>query len=231
MVYRKRTLKKKPMVSRRKTSLKSLVHKVMLKEEQPQYFSQSDNANYLSTMYHNQLYTWNIFNQNLWGQTIAGTGEFARTGDIIHVDSLRVKANIIAFNSAIGKTYIRILLVKANPVYAAATISATGLGSSDVFVGGTGNRANYTGICDPREVTVLYDKIIEVTQYATGQFGHHFDHLFKLNRKITYLPNTQTVKGQQYYFLVSAFQNGATSGVTPAISMSINSNMTFKNSL
>lgn len=231
MAYRKRILKKKPVVSRRKTSLKSLVHKVMLKDEQPQWFSQSDNALY-GTLYHNSIYTWNIFNQELWGVSAVSSNEFARTGDMIHVDHWDLNLNIQSSTATSASMYFRIIILKANPVYALAGPNNSGLGLSDIFVGGTGNRVVVNGVLDKREVTVLYDKLLTIQPYqASGLYGHNIHHRCKLNRKITYLPSTQTIKGQQYYCLFLPFITGGTSGTTAATYFAANSCMQFKNAI
>jgi len=187
----------------------------------------------LVTANHNTLYTWNPLSN-----IAIGTGELARLGQSIHVDTIKVKGQITNF-SQVNKDHdivVRLMWVKHTAQYGTGSNAfVSGLGSSQIFVDGSSTMTN--AIVDKTRCTKLKEeRIVLSPNYHTAASQHYryipFEFDCPLPKDgINFTYNTVTSnygKTNNYYLIATATQIlDGVSGTTVCANIEFDSQVQF----
>lgn len=146
-----------------------------------------------------------LYASNLTYFIAQGAGVQQRVGQKIHLKNFYIKGKLTSVNSAVvgnGTTIFRIMIIKSDQEL--TTTNAT-LTKGDVFRGST-NTLTARGFPDLSKVSVIYDKTHTLTSDIANANEHRvFTINKKINKKVIFNADTTSyLKGEQYYFLVTA---------------------------
>lgn len=218
--YRKKSFRKK------KPSLASIIKKVIHKDDDAHHAVIAQNNQVLGA---NTMYTSSLFTE-----IAQGTSNATRVGDAIWLEALKVRLNF--YGSATSNTVlIRFLIVKSGIEIAGGVsglwqTGGTGLSTGNVFLNTAVTTPAIDGIIDPKKVTVLYDKVVELTPRISGQVVvHNHNMTIPLKTKHVYqVGNSGYAKMKQIYCIAVPYQLGATTGAAIG-TIDMSSDIIFKN--
>jgi len=173
---------------------------------------------------HNTIYTWGP------SQTIAkGTGDDQRIGDHVQLEALKLHYKVesnAAFDSAVQ---YRIITLWSGEEFNVPVTLGSGLSASELFV--TGSSAwQVLGVCNPKAVTVLDDRTINLNNSITGvsDLESNF-YTVQLGQKLDYQTAGSIYgKNRNLYVVVIGSIDGGTTGTTVTGNILFNADLIFK---
>lgn len=165
------------------------------------------------------------YDYNPLGAITIGTSELQRVGDKIR--PMEFKANLRFVASTNDNThYVRVMLLKNNQQFGSGVSAfATNFSSVDIYY--TGNDTNRTFI-DTTNQTVCFDKIVRVEKQTTSA---QTSKIIKIRHKFTgpfqYMDGSDYAKTGNYYVIVAATRDSATTGTTVVGDIYMSSILTF----
>lgn len=169
-----------------------------------------------------------IFSYNITAQVVQGTTNQDRVGDAIQLLALKLNG-LVATGTPVGAYQIRVLVGWSGEEYNPATLGS-GLGSSEIFLPGTG--ANYTtnSIVNPKAFTVIHDEVMDINSVTANAELSNVMIKVPVRGKFSYQSSGSVYgKTRNLYLVVTGVVIGGTSGVTTVASFQSGIDLVFKN--
>lgn len=204
-----------------KRSLQSAVKSIVRRDlETPMHWIVSEQSQVVKQNTH---YTLNPFAAIPQGDTFG-----SRNGDVIHLDTLKVKCQMSP-NTTNAVSHVRLLLVKSTERYSPASTWVSGIGSTDLYINNPTNPTAH-GIIDPKKCSVIFDKLVKFKASVSSQIMDDLQTFsVPLNTTFTYETGTTYGKHSNYYFVVIPNQPGGVTGTTDIATVYISFDAIFKN--
>lgn len=177
-------------------------------------------------MTHNTIYTC-----NLTAGIIQGTGDAQRTGDSVQLSAVKLNG-LLSSNPAItASCQIRVIVGYSGEEYNVPnTFSAAGLTATELFQAGTGSAWANTGIINPKAFTVLDDRIVTLNNSISLVADiEEIAYTVPCNTTFPYQSGgSRFGKTRNLYIVVIGCSLNGTSGVTNSGSVSMSTDLIFK---
>jgi len=177
-----------------------------------------------TSMTHNTIYTFGP------SQTIArGTANDQRVGDSIHMEAFKINGYVKSNAAVNTAVQFRILVLWSGEEYAAPTTLTSGLSNTEIFLTNAGTWTS-AGITNPKAVTVLDDRVINLNNSITGVADlESFAYTVPIHQDHDYQSSGSTFgKNRNLYVVVIASIDGGVTGTTTAGTVLIYGDLIFK---
>lgn len=206
-----------------KRSLSSKVTDIVRKNlETPHHFINNDiNTSCLASTH----YTYNLLSNMTQGDS-----NDDRTGDIIHIDTIKFRNLFISDdNTPHREVFWRFMIVKSREAYTGPTWTS-GLGNSDLYVNSSTSFPTIYGIIDPKRVTVLFDKTFKTNKSYDTQTTYSLQEFnLPMDQKFVFDTDQVTGKNVNLYAVVIPYFHTSVSGTDTCGSVILNTDIIFKN--
>jgi len=171
-----------------------------------------------------------IYTANLTAGITQGTGNTNRDGDSVRLMALKLKGFVQTPSNATGMYTYRILVLYSGEEYTSVSWSSTGLTDTELFLPGTGTTWVPNGIINPKAVTCLYDKTIDVpTLVTTTADLESFNDTIQLNTDFDYQSTGSALgKTRNLYCLIIGSVVGGVAGSTNTGAVFVSTDLIFK---
>lgn len=178
-----------------------------------------------ATTAHGNIYTFSPTQNVTQGTSIQG-----RLGDSIYLEALKI--NGLYTSHTIAAPYsCRVIVGFAGEEFSATTMTTSGFGTGELFHQNTTSQLVINGIINAKAFTSLYDETIDLNSTITGVADwSRFSATIPLKQQFPYQEAASAFgKYKNLYVVVITAVLGGTNAVTPTGSITLSTDLIFKN--
>lgn len=178
-----------------------------------------------SSTIHGNIYTFSPTQNVTQGTSIQG-----RLGDSIYLEALKINGLYTTPTTA-SPYSCRVIVGYSGEEYSAATMTTSGFGTGELFHQNTTSQLVINGIINAKAFTALYDETIDLNSTITGVSDWtRFAATIPLKQQFPYQEAASTYgKYKNLYVVVITAVLGGTNATTPTGSITLSTDLIFKN--